>query len=185
MMNFETFLQVTPEFDCFTNEDLEILEHSMRVDNFKSGHIFIEEGAPGEEIYLILDGLVSVSHKRGKKSGWLEIERLHAGEWFGLVSVLELGVHKASYTAVSDVVVASLPNTAFNLLYNSNIELAHKLQKIITYQVIRDHRALLSLIRKTMTTLENTDDKKKVLETIYKKYLGPERRNRVERRANV
>lgn len=181
-MNFETFLQTMPEFIDFTNDDLTLLERSMRVDNYSKEHVFIEEGNIGDEIYLLIEGQVSVSHKRGVKTGWLEIERLHPGEWFGLVSVLESGIHKATYMAVTNVTVASLPQTAFNLLYNSNIELAHKIQKLITFQVIRDHRALLSLIRNTMTALEKTDDKTKVLEKIYKEYLGPDRRQHSERR---
>ncbi len=184
-MNFETFLQVTPEFSDFTNEELTLLDKSMRVDEYSADHVFIEEGAHGEEIYFIIDGIVSVSHKRGKKNGWLEIERLQPGEWFGLVSVLEAGVHKATYTAVTKVTIASLPKAAFNLLYNSNLELALKIQNLITYQVIRDHRALLSLIRKTMSALESTDDKKKILEMFYKQYLGSDRRAHEERRVET
>ena len=184
-MNFETFLQVASDFDEFTNEELLLLEHSMRVDRYPKDHVFIEEGTPGKEIYLIVDGQVSVSHKRGVKNGWLEIERLHFGDWFGLVSLLESGVHKATYTSLSAVTVASLPKVAFNLLYNSNIELAHKIQKLITLQVIRDHRALLALIRKTMSKLEHSEDKKKVLNMFYKQYLGPDRRVRTERRMDA
>ena len=142
-MNFETFLQVTPEFADFTNEDLMLLEKSMRVDVYPEDHVFIEEGGPGEDIFLIIDGEVSVSHKRGFKRGWLQIERLHSAEWFGLVSVTDSGVHKATYTAATKVIVASLPKTAFTLLNNSKIKLAYKLQKLITYHVLRDHRALL------------------------------------------
>lgn len=183
-MNFESFLQTNAQFSDFTIDELTLLEHSMRVDEYSKDHIFIEEGTPGKEIYLLLDGHVSVSHKRGKISGWLEIEHLQPGEWFGLVSVLDSGLHKSTYKALSNVVVASLPQTAFKLLYNSHIELAHKIQKLITYQVIRDHRALLSVIRKTMGALDNTSDKKKVLQIMYKDYEWPDRRKQKDRRNN-
>lgn len=182
-MNFETFLQVTDEFSDFTNEDLMLLEKSMRVDIYPVDHVFIEEENLGEDVYLIIDGEVSVSHKRGFKSGWLEIERLHSAEWFGLVSATDSGIHKTTYTAATKVTVASLPKTAFTLLYNSNIELAYKLQKLITYQVLRDHRSLLSLIRKTMTTIENSGESRNVLDMIYKENLSSERRSHTERRA--
>lgn len=184
-MSFESFLLTTPDFSDFSNNELELLEHSMRVDEYNKGHVFIEEGEPGKDIYLILDGHVSVSHKRGKKSGWLEIEHLQPGEWFGLISVLDSGFHKVTYTALTKVTVASLPQTAFKLLYNSHIELAHKIQKLITHQVIRDHRALLSVIRKTVGRLENTRDKEKVLKIMYKDFEWPDRRGHRERRNNA
>jgi len=183
-MNFQDFLQTTPEFANFTNAQLTLLEKSMLVKDYPEGHVFFEEGSSGKNIYLIIDGQVSVSHKRGKKCGALEIKTMFPGEWFGLVSVLGKGKHEASCIAKTKATVASLPHTAFTLLYNSNVELAHLIQKLITHQVIRDHRALLSLIRKIMTTLENTDDKQKVLQTIYMQYRGPERRGQRERRSS-
>lgn len=177
-MNFQTFLQTNAEFADFTDEQLVLLEKSMRVDEYPADHIFFEEGTPGKDIYLIVDGQVCVSHRQGRKSGAFEIKDLQPGEWFGLVSVLESGKHEATCTAKTKVTVASLPKSAFNLLYNSNVELAHKIQKLISHQVIRDHRALLLLIRKTMATLDNTDNKQKVLQTIHMQYQGPERRTK-------
>lgn len=181
-MNFQTFLQTAPEFDDFSNEELDLLEKTMRVDDYPAGHVFFEEDTPGTEIYLIVDGQVSVTHKRGKQHGWLEVKVLQPGEWFSLVSVLDSGKHVASCSAKTNVTVATLPKSAFNLLYNSNIELAHKIQRIVTSQVISDHRTLLSLIRKVMTDLEGPEDKQKLLQVIHLKYRGPERRAQGDRR---
>lgn len=184
-MNFQKFLETTPEFAAFTNEQLTLLEKTMLVKKYPAGHVFFKEDSVGSNIYLIVDGQVTVSHKRGKKYGDLEIKTMHPGEWFGLVSILGTGRHEATCTAKTEVTVASLPQSAFTLLYTSNIQLAHQIHKLITHQVIRDHRALLALIRKSMTTIDNTDDKQNVLETIHMQYRGAERRRKAERRGTI
>lgn len=175
-MDFHKFLQTIPDFSSLSNEQLSVLEHSMLVSTHHDGHVFIKENTRADNVYLIVEGHVTVTHNRGKKFGFLEIKRLHAGEWFGIVSVLGGGKHEATCTAVGEVTVASLPLSAFLLLYDSNAPLAHQIQYAINSQVSRDYRALVELIRNVIFEIEDGKDYQHILNNLIFQYLGPERR---------
>lgn len=175
-MDLEAFFRVMPEFTQYNESDVRILEQTMTVNEYPDGHVFFKEGSSGKDIYLILDGTISVIHNRGKVFGPLEIKQHTKGEWFGVISLLGNVKHQATCTAIGKVTVASLPQTAFTLLYNSHTHLAHLIQLQITRQLINDHRALLSVIRKVANQVEDINDSESVIRSIQVSYQGPERR---------
>lgn len=175
-MDFHKFLQTIPDFATLTNEQLSILEQSMLVSTYTDGYEFFNENTRCENVYLIIEGNVSVTHNRGKKCGFIEIKRHSPGEWFGIVSVIDNGKHAATCKAVGNVKVASLPTTAFLLLYESNAPLAHKIQYSINKQISKDYRALVDMIRKVLFSIEDGEDYQHILNKSLPKYDGPERR---------
>lgn len=175
-MEFHKFLQTINDFANLTNEQLATLEQSMVVSTHPDGHVFFKENTKGDNIYLIIEGQISVTHNRGKKCGFLEIKRHYPGEWFGIVSIIDNSVHEATCTAVGNVKVASLPARAFMLLYESSAPLAHQIQVSINRQVSKDYRALVDLIRKVIFELEQGEDYQKILYSSLSQYNGPERR---------
>lgn len=176
-MEFHKFLQTVPDFSDLTNEQLSILEQSMVVHTHPNGYVFFKENTKGDNVYLIVEGHVSVTHNRGKMCGFMEIKRHQPGEWFGLVSVIDNSLHEATCTAVGDVKVASLPALAFLLLYESSAPLAHQIQSSINRQISKDYRALVDLIRKVLFKLEEGEDFQKILYTTLGQYNGPDRRS--------
>lgn len=154
-MSFIQFLQSVPAFKQLTNEDLSILEKSMLVQDYLGGHKFIEEGKSVDNVYLIVVGEVAVTHKR--KRGVLPLNRLHSGDLFGLVALIDHGKRSATCTADGPVTAASLPRSAFELLHTANIPLANRFQRIIAQQLLRDIRALTGAIRNVMINGEGVD----------------------------
>lgn len=175
-MDFHKFLQTIPDFSELTNEQLSILEQSMLVSTHPDGYEFINENTRGDKVYLIIEGNVSVTHNRGKKCGYLEIKRHHPGEWFGIISVIDNGIHAATCQAEGNVKVASLPAVAFLLLYESNAQLAHKIHNSINRQISKDYRALVQTVRNVLFAIEEGKDYQHILNDSLPKYDGPERR---------
>lgn len=175
-MDFHKFLQTIPDFSDLTNEQLTLLEQSMAVSTHPDNYEFFKENSKGDNVFLIIEGQVAVTHNRGKKCGFLEIKRLYPGEWFGIVSVIDNGIHEATCKAVGEVKVASLPAIAFKLLYESNAPLAHQIQYAINKQVLTDYRVLVKLIRTVLFELEDGKDFQHILNKTLSQYNGPERR---------
>lgn len=175
-MDFHKFLQTIPDFSELTNDQLSILEQSMLVSSHSDGFEFFNENTRGDNVYLVIEGNISVTHNRGIKCGFLEIKRHCAGEWFGIVSVIDNGSHAATCKALGDVKVASLPANAFLLLYESDAPLAHQVQYSINRQITKDYRALVNTIRKVLFAIEEGKDYEYILNKSLPKYDGPERR---------
>jgi len=63
--------------------------------------VLVEEGKPGHEFFLIVNGNASV--KRGKK----EIAKLGPGQYFGELALLDRGPRSASVVAKNDMKCSS------------------------------------------------------------------------------
>jgi len=125
------FLPRDPEFNLLGNDEIEMLEKIMLVNNYSRGHTF----KSSENIYLIIDGDVSISRK--EESGCVHIEHMHTGDFFGLFSLFDNIKPTVKCTAAGSVRAALLPRNAFELLFRSNIPLSLHIQQIIVKQLRR------------------------------------------------
>ena len=75
-MNLAEFLATVPEFDGLSPDDIETLTKIMVLREFSDGHEFVREDAAAQDVYVIVDGEVAVTHKRGKQRGFLDIKHL-------------------------------------------------------------------------------------------------------------
>jgi signal-transduction protein with cAMP-binding, CBS, and nucleotidyltransferase domain len=128
-INLIAFLQSIPEFKGLSDDELEMLDKIMLVNSYPGGHKF----KSAENIYLILDGEVAVAHKR--VCGMSQLDRMHQGELFGLFSLIDHSKQSTICTAVGSVRAASLPRSAFELLFRSTLPLANHFQTIVAHQV--------------------------------------------------
>jgi CRP-like cAMP-binding protein len=174
-MNLSEFLHTAPEFSDMSAGDIASLEKAMMVRDYPDGHVFFSEGSSPDALYLIIDGEVAVSHLKGEERGYVVIKRMHAGEFFGLMALIDHTRRHASCTAVGKVRVASLPSNAFALLYESNSRLSNRFQLIIARQLARDFRSLVSVLRQNIFALDDEP-----VNTMA--YQGPERRSGTDRR---
>jgi CRP-like cAMP-binding protein len=164
-MNFKTFLETAPEFSSLSARDIDDFEHIMRVNTYPDGHEFFKEGTGGHDVYLIIDGEVSVTHKKGIERGSFEIGLLKAGEMFGLLSAITDLKHEATCYAAGPVVAASMPNQAFKLLFGSNSALGLHFQSYITSQLARDYSSLINLLRTALSA--KNDEESRIIFSSY------------------
>ena len=144
-MNTETeltdFLQSVRTFAEFGGEELRALEQAMSVDSYPNGYLFMGEKTRASEMFLIIQGEVVATHRHAHPRGVEVTERLGAGDLFGLVALIDHHPQWASYRAVGTVTVASLPFSAFELLFTANAPIAHHFQYLIAVQLAKDLRA--------------------------------------------
>ncbi len=159
-MNLSDVLRQSPEFSGLPTRELDMLADTMVVRDYPAGHHFIKEGRPGDTFYIIVEGQVVVTRKTAHHVA--EINHLKDCQSFGMISLIDHGKSTATCTAVGPVKAASLPRTAFEMLYHSNIPLANHFLHIVSRQLRHDMRNLANQIRTAMTQ-DSSDEIKNAL----------------------
>lgn len=130
------FLLSTPEFNMLTYDELDMLDKIMLVSNYSHGHKFKSV----DNVYLIIEGEVAVSDK--ERHDTPQFTRMQPGELFGLFSLIDHNKRATTCTAVGTVRAASIPRSAFELLFRSNLPLAEHFQRITADRVVHDMHVL-------------------------------------------
>ncbi len=148
-MQLKNYLRSQPGFQFMSDADVEHVAAAMRVDGYPSQHVFIYQDKLNKELFLLLEGHIRVSHySRGGRH--YSLKTVEPGEFFGLPSISEGKPAIASCTADGPVKVASMPYSAYLLLYQPGSEVGCHFQFVIAHQLARDlqdrHDALRSLM---------------------------------------
>ena len=114
-------LAKVPLFSACSKKELQTIARASDDIDVPSGKLLVEEGKPGHEFFLILNGSASV--KRGKK----EIAKLGPGQYFGELALLDRGPRSASVVANDDMEVLVLGQREFAGVIDEVPTLAHKL----------------------------------------------------------
>ncbi|HVF75913.1 MAG TPA: cyclic nucleotide-binding domain-containing protein [Acidimicrobiales bacterium] len=110
-------------FSACTKRDLQVIGRTSDEVTVPAGKALTEEGRPGHEFYLILDGEASVRRNNRK------IATLSAGQYFGELSLLDRGPRTATVVADTDLRLLVLGQREFNGLLDEVPGLAHKVLK--------------------------------------------------------
>lgn len=99
------------------------------------GKVLAEEGTPGREFYVILEGKASVSID-GK-----QVATLGAGDFFGEMALLDQGPRVATVTAEEEMEVAVLDPREFATLVEEHPGVARKILKGLAQRLRESERA--------------------------------------------
>lgn len=141
-MELAEFLRTVQTFADFTPEELGLLERVLRVDTFPADHVLLKEGQKDASLYILMDGEIRESRQRKGRRGVDDLGVIEIGEVFGLQSLIDDHPRYSTCRTTTNVTTASLPKTAFNLLYNSHVSLAEHFQYIVARQLVRRLRRL-------------------------------------------
>lgn len=148
-MILKHYLEGLAGFKHLGAADVEHIAAAMRVDDFPSGHVFVYQDKLSRDLFLLLDGSVKVCHY-GPNGRYYTLKCLSPGELFGLLSLSDGKPAAASCVADGPVRVASLPFSAYMLLYQPDSEIGCRFQFVIAQQLARDlhdrHDALRRLL---------------------------------------
>ena len=128
MANYEenrTFIDSIPSFSALTEKQKETLVHSLTSHNFTPGSRIVNEGDPGDLLYIIKEGVVIVTQNNK------EVRRMTKGFHFGEQALLYSMARTASVTAVDNVKCVAISGQEL-----TNV-LGNKLQDIIYTNSIR------------------------------------------------
>ncbi|MBI4662167.1 MAG: cyclic nucleotide-binding domain-containing protein [Verrucomicrobia bacterium] len=99
------------------NEDaVKLLEEEAQRVLAGAGDTILQEGEPGNDLFLIESGSVRICKKCGQP-GETELDRLGPGEFFGEMCILETLPRSATVQATSDVVLLRISSMTFYHLH--------------------------------------------------------------------
>ena len=109
-----------PLFSACSKKELQAVARATDQLVLPAGKVLCEQGKPGFEFYLILDGEASVK-RNGKK-----IATLGAGQYFGELSLLTRYPRNATVEATSEMELLVLGQREFSGLLDEVPGMAHK-----------------------------------------------------------
>lgn len=115
----ERFLRGVRLFGEFTAPDLAALAASLRARSLRRGQVLFREGDPGEEMFLVRDGVVVVSKA---VTGRVEqvLARVVPGDFFGEMSLFDRSPRSATVQAETDAALLALDRSALRALTRDN-----------------------------------------------------------------
>ena len=136
-----TLAETLPNIELFSElskKELKNIAGLMTPIQVKKGRVLTEEGAPGREFMIIVEGLATVRRK-GKV-----LAQLGPGDFFGELAVVAGMPRTATVTADTDMILETLNRREFSSLLDESPRLA---KKILVGAVRRLHEIEESLIR--------------------------------------
>jgi signal transduction histidine kinase len=104
-------LRRLPLFAGLSDEDLERLHDMAQVFFVPAGHTLIEEGTPGDALYIILNGEIEITKREGERE--VVLATRGAGEFLGEMSLFQQGSRTASVRTLRKSHVLVISRTAF------------------------------------------------------------------------
>lgn len=104
-------MAISPLFRDFDAAERKALMARFKMSQAKPGDVLIAQGQRSEGLFVLLHGIVTVTHKTD--TGSLELAKLKEGDIFGEMSALSRGPASATVTAAVPSIVLKLPRDQF------------------------------------------------------------------------
>lgn len=116
-------LRVIPMFSSVSDEALESIASLLIERSFPKHKTIVEEGAPGDYMYIIVEGRVKVTKLSGDGREKI-LELLEVGDFFGEMSLFDEAPRSASVKGLSEVRILALARNDFLRLLSRSPDLA-------------------------------------------------------------
>jgi signal transduction histidine kinase len=117
-LSHQEIIRQVPLFADLGLAEAEDLYRSAERIHARPGDRIIEEGAPGDSVFIVLSGELEVTKRDGDRDVPLATRK--AGEFIGEMSLLEMAPRTASVRAVADSDLLAIGPAAFRKLLESN-----------------------------------------------------------------
>jgi len=122
-------LQQVPLFASLSRRQLRRVAGCARTRRFEDGAAIVRAGQTGTTFYVLLEGEAVVATPRGRGV------RLHAGDYFGEMALLDGAPRSADVRAAGDVVALEIGRTAFGRLLKQEPPIALALLRTLAERV--------------------------------------------------
>lgn len=122
-------LAEVPLFGAASRKDLQKIARASDEVDVKSGRVLVDQGRPGHEFFLILEGTASVRRNNRK------VAELGPGMYFGELSLLDRGPRTATVVADTDMKVLVLGQREFLGVLDDVPGLAYKILRIMAHRL--------------------------------------------------
>ena len=131
----DNLLVLSPLTAVFSAEDRKKLIDRFELKELASGQVIVNEGDPGDAMFLIKSGKAEVTTIDPKDKRKLMLARLGPGEFFGEVGLIKNKPRTATVTAISDVELLSISKQSFDQLTKDHPEMVSLLEQTIEKRV--------------------------------------------------
>jgi len=128
-------LKGVPLFEGLTPQQLRRVAEVGRIRLFRAGAAMVHLGEPGDAFYVIMDGHALVVRESGRPL------KLHAGDFFGELALIENAPRSADVIATDDVTALVIGHTAFKRLLRSEAAFTHAILRTVVARLRNDQRA--------------------------------------------
>jgi signal transduction histidine kinase len=133
-------LRRLPLFDGLTEGDLEQLYTQAHPLKLPPGHLLIEEGTPGDALYILLSGELEVSRHAAGQDVKLDVRR--PGEFIGEMSLLDNAPRAASVRTLTDSELLMISKEMFERVMRGSSSAALAILRTVMHR-LRQNEALL------------------------------------------
>ncbi|GEM_PF-2775697 len=116
-----------PLFQQLSSEALETFIASGEARRIPAGGVLCQQGSPGDEVYLILEGRAVVRCARNPNEAPVDLIVLEPGETIGEMGFIEKGPRSATVLAESNLVVRAWQTEQLHLFCQQHPEIGYKL----------------------------------------------------------
>jgi small-conductance mechanosensitive channel/CRP-like cAMP-binding protein len=124
-----SILRGEPLFECLSDEQLRQLVQRARLNVFGRGEPVIEEGSPGDSMFVLLRGAANVLVS--KNGAAIEVAKLNAGDCFGEMSLLTGEPRSATVRADGDCYVMEIGKPIMAEVLRSAPECLERLSQLL------------------------------------------------------
>src|SRR5437660_12869892 len=114
-----------PLFAACSKKDLQTLARATEDVRVPAGKVLVQEGKPGQEFFLIVDGEAIV------RRGGRKIAKLGPGQYFGELALLDRGPRSATVVAETDMRLLVLGQREFSGVIDDVPGLGHRLLSVM------------------------------------------------------
>ena len=146
-------LRAVPLFAGLPRDTLARLVGELEEIEVAAGDVIVEEGAPGDALYVVSDGTVEI------RVGGDGLSALGPGEWFGEMALLTGDARSATVIAFTRAVLLRLPKGRFIALSERQPSLLREITRVLcerlaqrTTDVARARRAYADIFTAVMTS---------------------------------
>lgn len=141
LLALQDFLRRLPLFADLTLADVAQLCRSARRLHAAPGELVIEEGAPGDSLYVVLSGELEISKREGDREVVLATRK--AGDAVGEMSLLERSQRSASARAVQRSELLEVSPEAFRKVLEGNPSTAMKVLRTVAARLRSTEASLM------------------------------------------
>lgn len=143
----ENLLAESPLFKSLSKDERETMRDSFEYREIRKGKVVVKEGDPGDSMFLIKSGEVSVSTVHPVKGEKVHLATLRGGDFFGEVSLVKQKPRTATIIAQKDTELMELSRDAFQQVAALHNDIGKAVEQTIEQRVE-------DTIKKMISTLE-------------------------------
>jgi small-conductance mechanosensitive channel/CRP-like cAMP-binding protein len=129
-LQIEAILEKVPLFEALPDKDREKIAHEATIQDFGAGELIVRQDAPGESLYIILNGACEVLLER-KRRGTKKVATINKGDFFGEMSLLTGEARSATVKTLEYATVIRVDKALFSTFLASNPDICEKLGAVM------------------------------------------------------